>query len=305
MRKSRTLWQRCVSRNWSRKFVVVSVAVAASWLGIATTTGMAAGGKKPPKNRGADKVDKVARKTDDSDEKAKPAPAQVPDNHPLKPLITIAEESLTALKPVKDYSAILYKTEVVQGKLYEQTLTLKLRHEPFSVYLKFETLHAGREVIYVEGQNKGKLLAHETGFRAIAGTLSYLPTAKEVLVDNRYPITQIGMQNLLEGVITQWKEEARYQEVKVEIYPGAKVGDVDCRMLEVIHPQPRDHFKFHKTRLYIDSKTNFPIRFEQYGWPEGSNAEPVLLEEYVYTNIATNLGLTDADFDKNNKAYQF
>lgn len=302
MRKSRTLWQRCFTSSWSRKFVVVSLAVATTTISLTASVGFAPGGKKTPKSRG---VDKVARKADDSETKTKELVREVAENHPLKPLIKAAEESLVALKPVKDYSATLYKTEMVQGKVFEQTLSMKLRHEPFSVYLKFETLHQGREVIYVEGQNKGKLLAHETGLKSLAGTLSYLPTDKQVLVDNRYPITQAGMGRLLESVIAQWKAEGQYQEVKVETYSGSQVGDRECRLLEVVHPQPRDHFKFHKTRLFLDVKTKFPIRLEQYGWPEKEGDEPVLLEEYIYTNINTNLGLTDVDFDKNNKAYEF
>jgi hypothetical protein len=302
MRKSRTLWQRCFSSNWSRKFVVVSLAVTTTVISMTASVGFAPGGKKPPKNRG---VDKVARKSDDADAKVKDLPKEVADNHPLKPLIKSAEESLATLKQVKDYSATLYKSEVVQGKVFEQTLFMKLRQEPFSVYLKFETLHAGREVIYAEGQNKGKLIAHETGLKSLAGTISYLPTDKAVLVDNRYPITQVGMVRLLESMLEQWKTEGQYQELKVETYSGSQVGDRECRLLEVIHPQPRDYFKYYKSRLYIDSKTKFPIRLEQYGWPEKEGGEPVLLEEYTYTNINTNIGLTDADFDKSNKEYAF
>lgn len=313
MRKSRTLWQRCFLGNWSRKFVVVSLGVITTSISLTTSVGFAPGGaKKTPKARATERVarkaedaDRVARKPDDTDSKAKELPRQVADNHPLKPLIKSTEESLAALKSVKDYSATLYKTELVQGKVIEQTLSMKLRHEPFSVYLKFATLHEGREVIYVEGQNKGKLLAHEAGLKALAGTFSYLPTDKQVLIDNRYPITQIGMTRLVEMLLDQWKSEGQYQEVKVETFSGARVGEVECRMLEVIHPQPRDYFKFHKTRLYLDAKTKFPIRLEQYGWPEIEGGEPVLQEEYIYTRIDTNLGLTDLDFDKNNKAYEF
>ncbi|MDB5388000.1 MAG: hypothetical protein JWM11_3646 [Planctomycetaceae bacterium] len=302
MRKSRTLWQRCFLGNWSRKFVVVSLAIATTAISVTSSVGFAPGGKKPLKNRA---VDKVARKTDETEAKVKELPKEVAENHPLKPLIKLAEESLAALKPIKDYSATLYKTELLHGKVIESTLLMKLRQEPFSVYLKFETLHAGREVIFVEGQNKGKLIAHEAGIKSLAGTLSYLPTDKNVLLENRYPITQVGMTRLLESLIAQWKAEGQFQEVKVETYSGAQVGDRECRLLEVIHPQPREHFKFHKTKLFLETKTKFPIRFEQYGWPEKEGDEPVLLEEYIYTKINTNLGLTDLDFDKNNKAYEF
>ena len=59
------------------------------------------------------------------------------------------------------------------------------------------------------------------------------------------------------------------------------------------------------TRLYVDKKTNFPIRIEQYGWPEKAGSEPPLVEEYSYTALKTNLGLGDHEFDRKNVAYAF
>ena len=113
------------------------------------------------------------------------------------------------------------------------------------------------------------------------------------------------MRKLLEGMIDQWRDEGKYQEVTVETYSGASVGDTQCRMLEVIHPKAREHFKYHKSRLYLDAKSKFPIRLEQYVWPQKEGDEPVLVEEYIYTDIKINSGFTDADFDKNNKAYAY
>jgi hypothetical protein len=183
-------------------------------------------------------------------------------------------------------------------------MTAKFRHEPFSVYLKFDQPHAGREVIYVDGLNKGKLLAHESGFRSLAGTVQFLPTSKEALAENRYPITQAGMIKMLGIVIDQWESDGQYQEVQVK-ESKVNVGNEPCVLLEAVHPQPRDYFKFHKTRLYLHRDTQFPIRVEQYAWPEKEGGDAVLVEEYTYTQIKTNLGMTDIDFDKTNPAYQF
>lgn len=313
MRKTQTTWRRCWSRNWARKFMAISLAVATTICGMTAAHGWAAAGpKKPARTKAADKptrpTEKMARKIEEAEGNKtalKELPKTVADNHPLKPCITKAEESLQASRAIKDYSAVLFKQEMVQNKLLSQTLTMKLRHEPFSVYLKFDQPHAGREVIYVDGLNKGKLMAHDSGFRSLAGTVHYIPTSKEAMAENRYPITQAGMVKMLETIIAQWQSAAQYQEVVVKDFVNVKVGEEACLMLETIHPQPRDHFKFHKTRLYLHADTKLPIRVEQYGWPETEGGAPVLVEEYTYTQIKTNLGLTDFDFDKANKAYQF
>ena len=70
-------------------------------------------------------------------------------------------------------------------------------------------------------------------------------------------------------------------------------------------PTPRREFKFHMTRLYIDKKTDFPIRVEQYGFPPRPGTKPPLLEEYTYSNIKVNSGLADLDFDIRNPKYNY
>lgn len=312
MRRTQSNWRRCWSRNWVKKFIAISLAVATATCGLSISTNAAGPAKKPPKAKAAESTkskptEKVARKTDDTTTKsiAKELPKAIPDSHPLKPCIVKAEASLAELKEIKDYSTLLFKKESIQGKLISQTLTMKVRHEPFSVYLKFEDPHAGREVIYVDGLNKGRFMVHETGFKALAGTLSFTPTSKEALAENRYPITQAGMAKMLEIVTEQWKADAQYQEVQVKEVADMKVGEELSLMIETTHPQPRDHFKFHKTRLYLDKDTQLPIRLEQYTWPEKEGGEPVLVEEYTYTQVKPNIGLKDIDFDKTNPAYQF
>lgn len=243
---------------------------------------------------------KVARKVDDSTRLSSSA-----DKHALLPALEAARGSLESLKTVKDYTAVFSKNEYVKDRLIRTQMEMKFREEPFSVYLKFLDLHAGREVIYVDGKNKGKFLVHEDGIKALIGTLQFLPTSADALEENRYPITKAGMRNMVETVIDQWEQELKHGETEVRNYPNAKVGDVECRMIEASHPQKRSHFKFQKTCLYIDKKTNLPIRVEQYGFLTAAGQTAPLHEEYTYSKLRINVGLTDRDFDPKNKDYKF
>ena len=58
-------------------------------------------------------------------------------------------------------------------------------------------------------------------------------------------------------------------------------------------------------RIYVDKESRLPVQAELYGWPEVTGDEPPLLEQYIYTNIKTNIGLVDADFDPQNREYRF
>lgn len=231
------------------------------------------------------------------------------DEHPLTKPLKIVQQSRKALDDVKDYTATFSKRERLgRGgrKLLSQTMKMKFRDEPFSVYFYFQSKDAaGREVIYVKGQNRGQLLVHEgSGLASFVGTLSFAPTANDVMKENRYPITEVGLKNMADKVIAQWEEEAKYGETTVKYYNNAKLGNVECVAIESTHPQPRRQFKYHMTRVYIDKKSKLLVRVEQYGWPSGGG-QPPILEEYTYSNIQTNVGLTDVDFDQRNPRYKF
>jgi hypothetical protein len=59
------------------------------------------------------------------------------------------------------------------------------------------------------------------------------------------------------------------------------------------------------TRLYIDNATRLPIRVQQYGFPKKSGGQPPLIEQYTYSNLKTNLGLSSKDFDHKNPGYGY
>ncbi len=225
--------------------------------------------------------------------------------HPLEPALQIAREAREKVRQIGDYQAELVKKEVIGRRAVTHKMRIKIRHEPFSVYLHFLEPNAGREVLYIEGQNEGQLLAHDTGLKGLVGTVKLSPTSAMAMEDSRYPITRIGLEKLLDAVIEQWEQEMKFGETDVKFYKDAKIGDVECRVVESTHPQPRKQFTFKTTRLWIDKRTGLPIRVEQFGFPKTAKAKPPLVEQYTYLNIRTNAGLTDADFDKDNPRYKF
>lgn len=240
---------------------------------------------------------RVARRS----EETSPAASKKPG---LAQVIKVAQNSRARVTKLQDYTYTFEKRELIGEKVLRQKMTMKVRQEPFGVYVKYLDPHPGREVIYADGQNQGKLLVHEDGFKALAGTLAFSPTSEQVMKENRYPITQAGMLNMLDAVLAIWQAELPHGEAKIGYYPQAKVGESSCKVYEVTHAEAREHFKFHKTRLYIDIKSGLPVRVEQYAFPV-DGAEAKLVEEYTFSDLKTNVGLTDNDFSTKNKSYNF
>ncbi|MCA8998588.1 MAG: DUF1571 domain-containing protein [Planctomycetaceae bacterium] len=230
---------------------------------------------------------------------------EAPPAHPLVPALEMATESMNALEDIHDYQATFIKRERVGRKVVDATMDLKLRENPFSVYLKFLKPSAGREVIYNAGQNGGKLQAHDVGFAGLAGTISLDPTGSYAMADNRYPVTMIGMRNLVASLLEQWLEETKLTGMTVNYYPNARIGSTSCKAIESSHKTPAQGVKFQLSRLYIASDTGLPIRVQQYEFPGRREREPVLVEDYLYTDIKTNIGLTDTDFSTHNPRYGF
>ncbi len=225
--------------------------------------------------------------------------------HPLQPAIRYAEACLEKVLALPGYEATFIKREVVGKSTVSHKMKIKIRHEPFSVYLYFENPHTGREVIYVDGRNNGKLIAHEAGLLSFAGAMELVPTESIAMNENRYPITKAGIANTLQIMIRQWQEEAKYGETEVKYFKDAKLDNMTCNIIESSHPQPRKQFNNHKVRLWIDNATGIPVRMQKFGFPRRPNEQPPLLEDYSFLNLKTDVRLTDADFDRNNRKYSF
>ncbi|MEX0866783.1 MAG: DUF1571 domain-containing protein [Pirellulales bacterium] len=233
-----------------------------------------------------------------------------PGEHPLMPALRIANYGKQHIEQnIQDYSCTIVKRERIDGTLGDnEYMFAKVRHQPFSVYLYFLGPDAikGREVMYVDGSNENKLMAHEAkGIRSKFGTVSLHPDSFLAMKGQRYPITELGVLNLTKRLIEVAEHDKQYGECEVKFYNGAKINGRTCTCIEVTHPVPRKQFLFHIARVFVDSELKVPVRYEAYEWPETQGGPPVLLEQYTYLNMKINNGFADSDFDHRNPNYRF
>lgn len=232
---------------------------------------------------------------------------QAPQTHPLIPALRTAMKALDAAQALTDYEATFTKTEQVGRETLTAKLQLKVRHSPFSVYIKYLEPGAGREAIYVAGRNEGLVAVHGTGIQALVGTLNLDPLGSTAMNENRYPITKAGMVVMTESLMEQWITLAKGDAAGVTVnnYPNAKIGTQACQTVEVILAQPIGSSSYQTSRLYIDSASGLPIRVQQYAFPTRRGQKPVLVEDYLYQNLKTNIGLAEIDFDPANPKYGY
>ena len=301
-----------LSRKWICHYGLPSLLACAAWVSLASAQNVPAPAPAAPSAAPATGPSyRVAGRSDTVNPKEGAARLQAgdPNEHPLMPALRWAREGLAGIEKIDDYSATLIKQERINDKLNEpEYLYLKVRNKPFSVYLYFlgpATLK-GREVVFVNGVNSGKMWAHGVGMEdRMFGTVSLKPDGAIAMRNQRYPLTEIGLVNLTRRLIEVAEQDIKYGECEVKFFKGAKINGRVCTCAQVTHPVPRKNFLFHIARIFVDDELNVPIRYESYDWPKTPDGTPELIEAYTYLNLKMHNGFTDADFEIHNPKYHF
>jgi hypothetical protein len=233
------------------------------------------------------------------------------NKHPLDSVLLLARDSLNHIsETIRDYTATLTRQERIGDILTEKNISrAKIRNElenqPLSVYILFTQPAAvrGREVIWVDGENENKITAHEGGllnlFRVVQPHDGFI-----AMMGSRYSIAETGIQRLMATLIQHALHDREYGECEVQLSEVHSAG-VACRRIRVVHPIERKHFIFHVVEVDIDLQRNIPVRLASWMWPETDGAEPPLTEEYIYTDIKLNVGLTNDDFNPDSEQYNY
>jgi len=294
---------------WSRRSFSVMLLLL-HWSVAAVTTH--AQSQRTDRSRLTQPVLRVAETT----RQAPAAPA-----HPLDASIRMAREKLGhSRQHIRSYSATLVKREQVNGELLDyQFVFVKIRNQrqdpqgritaPLSVYMQFLRPEdvKGREVLWVQGHNNNKLIAHEGS--GLVGLLSVWlePTSSVAMRGQRYPVSFIGMENLLDQYITRLEKSKLVglpKDFQVQVF-RARVDGRACTCTQLTHPVPRNYLDKHVSRLFIDDESNIPVRYVTFDWPKRQGDKPPVIEEYTYRDVKLNPGFTDADFNHKNRNYNF
>ena len=242
-----------------------------------------------------------------------------PNEHPIEPALRYARNGLKYIQGnIRDYECTLVKQERVKGKLLPQEfIFVRIRNRkvvdgklviPFGIYMYFvkPSSAKGREVLWVEGKNKGKLIGHEgSGAAALIGPLWLNPTGALAMRGNRYPIFDAGIENLVNKLIERGERERKYPDTQVTFRKDAKINKRPCTVIEVAHPVQRPQHDFYKARIFIDDRMNIPVRYAAYNWPKRGSLKLRLEEAYTYLKVKLNVGFKDIVFDHRNKNYRF
>ncbi|WP_145378882.1 DUF1571 domain-containing protein [Symmachiella dynata] len=241
----------------------------------------------------ADENNRLSQSLDTADSK------QSQENQ--KALLADLKQARAVVRKMHGYEARFIRQIRKDDELRDpEEIHLKLRHQPMSVYLRWET--TGKEVLYVQGQNDDKLLVKlDEGLLSFAGTLALQPDEKKAMRDSRYPITKIGLLKLVERML-QENKGLELEKTTCKIHDEL-VDDMECVCYTIEFSGPEVHPEYSKTVLHICEDSKLPVCIASYGWNDRKPGE--LVERYEYRDLKPSQNLTDKDFDPANDAYNF
>lgn len=237
----------------------------------------------------------------------------------MEDVLRLARESLTRLETeIDDYTATLVKQERIGSQLRPaEEVELKLQtarwvdgklKRPKRVYLRFVSPQslAGQEVIWDQAAADGKMVAHGAGILNVM-RVRLEPEGFLAMRGNRYPVTQIGLTNLVRKLIQRGERDLEGDNVVVTMSTGHQEGQTPCTLIQVRRLMPTDGpDDFSLAEISFDQQRLIPLRYTAFGWSsEGGEDTLPMIESYTYTNVELNVGLTDSDFDPDNLDYQF
>jgi len=203
----------------------------------------------------------------------------------------------------KSYTTMLELQEYVRGNLHPcETIKVKIRREPFSVYMRWED--KDQEALFVEGQNDNRMLVRPTKALATLRRVWRLdPDSRMAKQSCRYPVTDSGLEKLVIRTREFYEVRNDWAEHVACAVSSDKLGEVDVEVFEIQFKKmvSRD---FSRSRYFFDEQRGLMIGVENYGWAEGDNAGS-LVERYAYHAIDAATDLEDEDFDHENPAYAF
>lgn len=230
--------------------------------------------------------------------------------------LLLLEKGYRELAKVPSYTATFFKQERFGDDLGEgQVIQVKLRHEPFSVYLHWLVGDKGREVLYVEGENDGDMIAHPGGWKGrMLPAIRLDPKGAIALRESRHPVTNIGLLELARHGIEICKHNLSYESgVACRLIDKQTFDNRPCYLVMIEHESPQTSPDYRKLVVFIDEKLSVPVAVRNYGWPQQGQShlkgqqldEATLVENYSYSSLRIEPQLAEADFDENNRSYKF
>ncbi|SFJ20288.1 DUF1571 domain-containing protein [Planctomicrobium piriforme] len=219
-------------------------------------------------------------------------------------LVAQLKQAEQSIQELDCYQGTIEQQVRIDGDLRPpEVIDFKLRHAPFSVYLKWKC--DGQEVLYVEGENDGKLLARPTrGLAALRGVWKLKPDSQQAMKCALHPITEMGIQSLCQLSLRFHDARDFSPEGMTVSAKEVSANGRPASQYTVVFADRETCPDYARSLLTFDRETGWLVALENHEWTEDGRIGG-LLEKYVYHNIAPMPQAEPETFASTNPAYGF
>lgn len=229
--------------------------------------------------------------------------------------ILMLEKGVEFLSDIHSYTATFSKVERLEdGELEQQTMSLKVRQQPYSVYMKWITGDKGRELIYVDGANDGSMLVKLGGLKGrLLPTLRLDPFGSRAMAECRHPVTSAGIKEAAQELLRfRRKDLTQHEGVECKMLEDQKFDGRTCFCFMIQYKDRTYCADYRRSIVYLEKEHMMPVQICNYQWLDGAEdmspeelADASICEDYRYTNLKVGLQFADAEFHKDHESYGF
>jgi len=158
---------------------------------------------------------------------------------------------------------------------------LRLRTEPETIHMTYVEPNKGRQVLYVKGQNHGKMKVRPGGFWKFL-VVSIDPLGEQAMEGAIDPLTAQGLANVVRQAQETIAEARRAGNGEISVDWDFQAGKGVYARLRVAGPTVGEMI------MLVDKGTCMPFRIVKSKGGDGAT--------YTYEDVRLNPGLKDADF---------
>lgn len=223
--------------------------------------------------------------------------------------IAMLQEAVRRLESIESYTTVFEKHERINGVLLERhSMSLKVRHSPFSVYMKvLSGDNTDRQILYPaapDGDRKNMVLVKLATLGGRLPAIALETDDPKVMEESRYPITKAGILELSRMALQFRQKDLTFGDrVRTTMRDDETFAGRPVYTFSVEYSRPEDSADYRKCVLQIDRELMLPVSATNWTWPDkvkvadGESIEQAtLLEYYSFRDVRMNPGLKATDF---------
>ena len=237
------------------------------------------------------------------------------NNDAIKFSMLLLKDGGRFIDNIDHYRVTFEKRERIKGDIGElETMDLKVRHAPnFSVYMKWKTGDAGRQLLYNDEYDDKQMIVKLGGLKGrILPALKLDPLGSEAKAGARYPVTEVGISGMIRQMIVHRENDLNHGHgVDCCRLPNEVFDERECYCFRYEYSAPKFNTLYRKSIVLMDTRYHVPLKVVNYTWSENAEGmtpeqldEMTMIEDYAFRHLDMGAKLVAEDFSRDNPAYR-